>query len=147
MKKVRKLLIIIMMICFTSCVFDPPRSHISIVNSSRNAIKSVVYYNRDYISYRYGTDTCISCIIKNSTSNYYNCISCLSFDTSNLTGTYNIDSNCKFNLSLSLSREPSFEYDSIRIITAIDTIKISGNTDNLKFFKEHKWQVFELKIK
>jgi hypothetical protein len=119
---------------------------VSIENSSKDTLILVVNYNRSFILNRYGTDTCISSIIYNSTSNYYNCISFLDFDTTKLVGTYKLDPKCTFGLLLSLSKESKFEFDTLKIISTIDTIRIAGTEDNLKLFKKHKWEVYKLRI-
>jgi hypothetical protein len=139
-------LLIILIVCFTSCVFDPPRSHVEIENSSSDTLIFVVKYNRSFILNEYRSDTCISFIIKNSTYNHYNCISLQNFDSMELTGKYKVDPNCTFYSLLSMSQGQKFEFDTIKILTPRDTFKIAGTIDNLKLFTKHRWNIYKLKI-
>jgi hypothetical protein len=147
MNKSYEPLLIILIVCFTSCVFDPPRSHIEIENSSSDTLIFVVKYNRSFILNEYRSDTCISTIIKNSTYNPNNCISLQNFDSIELTGKYTVDPNCTFYSLLSMSQVQKFEFDSIKVLTPHETIKIAGTIDNLKLFTKHRWNTYKLKIK
>ena len=146
MKKIGQYKWVFILTFCVSCVFDPPRSHVRIENSSVDTIEILVNFNRLYVSNMYKSDSCLACII-NSIHCYDSSISLVRFDTTNLIGTYKIAPDHSFKLFLSLYQDPGFEFDSIKVFHSLDTLKINGKLGDLEKLKKHKWQVYVLNIK